>query len=57
MKIKIKSYRNQAVDFHDEEFPKRCSNFIYLTIVLIDLVPKKDRKYYLKVFLEKCKYI
>lgn len=57
MRIKIKSYRNQAVDFHGEEIPKIGSNYIYLTIALIDLVLKKDKKYYLKVFLEECKYI
>ena len=26
MRIKIKSYRNQAVDFHGEEIPKIGSN-------------------------------
>lgn len=57
MRIKMKSYRNQAVDFHGEEIPKIGSNYIYLTIALIDLVLKKDKKYYLKVFLEECKYI
>ena len=38
LKIKIKFYGDEATDFHDEEIPKVGSNYICLTLILIDFV-------------------
>ena len=37
--------------------PKKDFHYIYLSVILIDSVLKKDKNYYSQVFLEECKYI
>ena len=54
---KIRSYSNEATDFHNEEVPKVGSNCTCLPVISLDSVLKKDESYYLKVFLKECKYI
>ena len=49
-------YSEQATDFNDKEMAKKGSNYICLAVVLINFALKKDKNYYLKLFL-KCKYI
>ena len=36
--------------------PKKGSNCIYLSLVLIDSIFKMGKNYYTQVFLEECKY-
>ena len=38
---KIKSYGDEATDFHDKEIPKLRSNYTCLAVILIDFVLKK----------------
>ena len=56
METKIKSYNDEATDFHDEEMPEVGSNCIFLVVILIDFVLKKDKNYHPRVFLKECKY-
>ena len=42
MKTKIKLYRDEAPYFRDKEMSKVESNYIFLVVILIDLVLKKD---------------
>ena len=37
--------------------PKKDFHYIYLSVILIDSVLKKDKNYYSQVLLEECKYI
>ena len=53
LKSKIRSYSDEATDFHDKHIPKVGSNFTCLAIILIDFVLKKDENYYLEVFFRK----
>ena len=57
LKNKVRSYGDEATDFHDEEMPKIGSNYVSLWVIIIDFVLKKDKNYYPLVFLEECKYI
>ena len=57
MKTKIKSYGDEVTDFYDKEFPKVDSNHTCLAVISLDSALNKDGSYYLKVFLEECKYI
>ena len=54
---KIKSYGDEATDFHDKDIPKMDSNHTRLAVINVDFALKKDENYYLKVFLKECKYI
>ena len=36
---------------------KECSQYIYISVILIDSVYIKDNNYYPQVFLEKCKHV
>ena len=56
MKTKIKSYGEEATDFHDKEVPKVGSNCNCLAAISLDSALKKDENYYLQVFLTECKY-
>ena len=57
LKTKIKSYGNEATDFHDKEIPKVDSNHTCLPIISLDSALNKDENYYPQVFLKECKYI
>ena len=57
LKTKIKPY-NRKIDrnVHNNKTPKEGSQSIYLSVILIDLVYRKNEDYYPQVFLEECKY-
>ena len=44
MKTKVKSYGDEATDFHDKEMPKAGSNHTCLAVIMIDSVLKKRIK-------------
>ena len=58
LKIQIKSCEEKInTDFHDDEVPKEDSQYICVSVVLIDYVFRTDKNYYPHVFLEKFKYV
>ena len=57
LKAKIRSFGNEATDFHDKEMAKVGSNYTCLALILIDFVFKKDKYYCLQVLLKECEYI
>ena len=48
----MKSYGDEARDFHDKEMPKVGYNYICLAVMLID-----SENYNAQVLLKECKYI
>ena len=56
MKI-LKSYGDEATDFHDKQIPKVGSDHISLAVINFDSVLKKYENYYPQVFLKVSKYI
>ena len=57
-KIKTKSYDAKiSTTFHNNKIPKEGSEYICLTVILLDWVYKKDKNYYPQVFLEECQYV
>ena len=58
LKAKIKSYYEKIkTNSHDSKIPKERSQFIYLSVILIDAVIKTGKDYSLQVFLEECKNV
>ena len=58
IKTKIKSYNRKInTNFHNNKIPNEGSHCIFLSVILIDSVYKKDKNYYPQVFLEECKYV
>ena len=68
LKAKIKSYNGKInTNFHNNQvsqnevsqnkIPKESSQFICLSLILIDSVFKTGKNYYPEVFLEECKYV
>ena len=57
MKTKIKSYGDEARDFHDREIPKECCNCTSLAVITIDSALKRDENYYPQALLKDCKWI
>ena len=57
MRTKIKSHGDESTDFHDVEVLKVGSNDTFLTVNMVDSVPKKEESYYWWMFLRQCKYI
>ena len=56
-KAKIKSYNVKInTNFHKNKIPKEDSQFICLSVILIDSVFETGKNYYPQVFLEECKY-
>lgn len=45
MKLKIKSYGDEARNFHDEEIYKAGSDYICLVVSNVDSGPKKNENY------------
>ena len=45
LKTKIKSYSDEATDFHDKEIPKVGSTRICLAVINLDPVLQKDENY------------
>ena len=56
--IKIK-YCNGKINttFHKNKIPKEGSEYVRLSVILLDSVYKKDRNFYPQVFSEECKYV
>ena len=54
---KIKSHGHEVPIFYDKEIPKVGSNYICLAVISFDSNLKKNKNYYLQVFLKECKYI
>ena len=57
IKYKIKSYNGKInTNFHNNKIPKEGSQFICLSVILIDSVFRTGKNYYPQVLSEKCKY-
>ena len=57
LKTKIKSYNGKFnTNFHNNKVPREGSQFICLSVVLIDSVFITGKNYYPWMFLEECKY-
>ena len=52
LKTKIRSYRDEATNFHAWNIPGAGSNYICWSVILIDSVLKKDENYYSLKFLK-----
>ena len=58
LKAKIKSYNWKInTNFYNNKIPKEGSQFICLSIILIDSVFRAVENYYSQVFLDECKYV
>ena len=54
---KIKSCNGKInTNFHNNKIPKEDSQFICLSMIMINSVIKTSKNYYPEVFLEECKY-
>ena len=53
LKTKIKSYNGKInTNFHNNKIAKESSQFIYLTLILVDYVYKTGNNYFPQVILE-----
>ena len=43
-------------NFHNNKIPKEDSQYIFLSIILLDSVFRRGKNYYPQVFLQECKY-
>ena len=58
IKTKIKMYAGSLItNFHNKKIPKEKAPCKCLSIIMIDLVIKANKKYYPQTFLEECKYM
>ena len=58
LKAKIKSYSGKTnTNFHNNKIPREGSQFICLSVTLINFVFRTGKNYYPQVFLEECKYV
>ena len=53
LKTKIKSYSDEATDFHNKEIPKAGADCTCLAVITIDSALQKDENYY----TQECKFI
>ena len=57
LRTKIKSYKGKInTNFYNNKIPKEGSQYICLSVVLLDSIFKTDKNVILKFFLEECKY-
>ena len=57
LRTKIKSYKGKInKNFCNNKIPKEGSQYICLSVVLLDSIFKTDKNVILKFFLEECKY-
>ena len=57
IKTKIKTYAGSLItNFHNKKMPKEKAPCKCLSIIMIDLVIKANKKYYPQTLLEECKY-
>ena len=53
LKTKMKSYEGEVkINFHGNGIPKKGSYYTFFSMIVIDFVYKKDKNYYLQLFLE-----
>ena len=57
LKTKIKSYGDEATDFHDKEMSNAGDNHICSAVIMIDSARKREENCYLHVFLKEFKCI
>ena len=58
LKTKTKSYEGKVnTKFHGDKVPKEGSQYIFLSVILIDSVFRTGKNYFPQVFLEECEYI
>ena len=58
LKAYIKSYNGKInTNFYNNKIPKKGSEFICLSVILIHFYSRTDKNYYPQVFLEECKYV
>ena len=58
LKAKIKSYNGKInTNFHNNKIPREGSQFICLSVILIDSAFRTGKKYHPQVFLEEFKYV
>ena len=58
MKNNIKSYNGKInTNFRNSKIQKKDSQFICLSVILIDSVFRTGKNYYPQVFVEECKYV
>ena len=58
LKAKIKSYNEKInTNFHNNKIPEEGSQFISLSVILIDSVFRRGKNYYPQDFLEVCKFV
>ena len=56
LKAKVKSYNGKInKNFHNNKIPKEGSQFVCLSVVLIDSVFRAVKNCYRQVFLQECK--
>ena len=56
LRTKIKSYKGKINKNFCNKIPKEGSQYICLSVVLLDSIFKTDKNVILKFFLEECKY-
>ena len=57
IKTKIKTYAGSIItNFHNKKMPKEKAPCKCLSIIMIDLVIRVNKKYYPQTLLEECKY-
>ena len=58
LKAKTKFYNGKInTNFNNNKIPKKDSQFICLSVILLDYVFTTGKSYYPPVFLEECKYV
>ena len=58
IKKKIKMYAGSLItNFHNKKMPKEKAPCKCLSVIIIDLIIKANKKYYPQTFLEECKYM
>ena len=58
IKMKIKIYKDSLfTNFHYKKMPKEDAPCKYLSIIILDFVIKRNKKYYPQKRLEECKYV
>ena len=55
--VNLYKVKNINTNFHNNNIPKDGSQCIYLSVILIDSVSRKDKNYHFQVFLEECNYV
>ena len=55
-KIKIKSYGDEAADFHNKEMSQADFNHTCLAVITNDSALKRNENYHPEVFLNECKH-